>query len=130
MKKTWFKIAALSLGLALVAPVSLMAQKEEKDKEVKEKEAKEKKDVQQIIITRKNDSGEKMVIEVNGDKVTVNGKPIEELKDNGDITVRTHKYKTLDGLQRIPGVTGWSGSGNWNDNFNFVTEDANRAMLG
>ncbi len=128
MKKTWFKIAALSLGLALFAPVSLLAQKEDKDKDAKEKEVKEKKDVQQIVITRKNDNGEKVVIEVNGDKVTINGKPVEEYKDNGDISVRTHKYKTLESLSRIPGVTGWSSGGN--DNFSFMTEDANRAMLG
>lgn len=127
----WFKIAALSLGLALFVPVSLLAQKEEKEKEVKEKEVKEKKDVQQIVITRKNDNGEKVVIEVNGDKVTVNGKPIEEYKDNnGDISVRTHKYKTLDALSRIPGATAWSYNGNGNDAFSYLAEDANRAMLG
>ncbi|NOT51650.1 MAG: PDZ domain-containing protein [Chitinophagaceae bacterium] len=124
MKKNWFKIAALSLGLALFAPVSLLAQKEDKDKEVKEK-----KDVQQIIITRKNDNGEKIVIEVNGDKVTVNGKPIEEYKDkNGDISVHTNKLKSLEGLAKIPGMNAWSYNGN--DNFGFFTEDDNRAMLG
>lgn len=128
MKKNWFKIAALSLGLALFAPVSLLAQREDKDKEMKEKEVKEKKDVQQIVITRKNDNGEKVVIEVVGDKVTVNGKPIEELK-NGDVTVRTHKYKTLEGLSRIPGANAFSYNGN-GDNFSFLTEDDNRAMLG
>jgi serine protease Do len=128
MKKNWFKIAAFSLGLALFMPVSLLAQKDEKDKEVKEKEVKEKKDVQQIIITRKNDNGEKVVIEVNGDKVTVNGKPIEEYKDkNGDISVHTNKFKSLEGLTRIPGMNAWSQNG---DNFTFLTEDANRAMLG
>jgi serine protease Do len=132
MKKMWFKIAALSLGLALFVPVSLLAQKEEKDKEVKEKEVKEKKDVQQIVITRKNDNGEKVVIEINGDKVTVNGKPIEEYKDkNGDISVHTNKFKSLEGLTRIPGATAWNYNGNgYDNNFNLFTEDANRAMLG
>lgn len=128
MKNNWFKIAALSLGLALFAPISMMAQKEDKDKEAKEKEVKEKKDVQQIVITRKNDNGEKVVIEVVGDKVTVNGKPIEELKD-GDVSVRTHKYKTMEGLSKIPGANAWSYNGADN-NFSFLTEDANRAMLG
>src|SRR6185503_890939 len=100
MKKMWFKMAAFSFALAVLAPVSLMAQKEEKEKEAKEKE---KQDVQQIIITRKNNSGEKVVVEVNGDKVTVNGKPIEEYNKDGDITVRTHKLKTMDGLTRMQG---------------------------
>src|SRR5689334_9139900 len=131
MKKMWFKMAAFSFALAVLAPVSLMAQKEEKDKEVKEKE---KQDVQQIIITRKNNSGEKVVIEVNGDKVTVNGKPIEEYSKDGDISVRTNKFKTMDGLTRMPYSKSFSYDGNnvfnGNNNFDLFTEDANRAMLG
>ena len=122
----WFKMTALSLGLALLAPVSMLAQKEEKVKELKEKE---KKDVQQIIITRSNNNAEKMVIEVNGDKVTINGKSVEEYKkEHGDISVHTNKYKDFDGLARIPGMNAWTYNGN--QNFDLFTEDANRAMLG
>jgi serine protease Do len=40
--------------------------------------------VEQITIVRKTDSKDKTVIEINGDKITVNGKPIEDLKD-GDM---------------------------------------------
>lgn len=126
MKQNWIKIAAFSFAVALLVPASLLAQKDEKDKE----EKKEKKDVQQIIITRKNDNAEKVVIEVVGDKVTVNGKPIEEYKDkNGDISVRTHKYKELDALARIPRMGNtWSYGGG--DDMQLFSEDANRAMLG
>jgi serine protease Do len=53
--------------------------------------------VEQITIVRKTDSKDKTVIEINGDKITVNGKPIEDLKD-GDITVHRNKYNTMDGL--------------------------------
>lgn len=125
MKQNWIKMAAFFFGVALFVPASLLAQKDEKDKEVKEK-----KDVQQIIITRKNANDEKVVIEVKGDKVTVNGKPLDEYKDkDGDISVRTHKYKELEGLARLRGL-GNTWNYNGNENFNFFSEDANRAMLG
>jgi serine protease Do len=135
MKKNWSKFAAFIVAAALLAPVSLLAQKEGKDvkdeKEVKvEKDVKEKKEVQQIIITRKSDKDEKVVVEINGDKVTINGKPLDEYKDkDGDISVRLSKLKNMDFLARVPGVKStWStGSG---DNFTFFGEDANRAMLG
>jgi serine protease Do len=126
MKQNCLKLIAFSFAIALLAPAALMAQKEEKDKE-----SKEKKDVQQIIITRKNDKAEKVVVEINGDKITVNGKPMDEYKEkDGDISVRLQKYKELEALSRIP-VMG----NNWNyndggDNFRFFSEDANRAMLG
>ncbi len=45
-----------------------------------------------ITITRKGDKNEKTTVEINGDKITVNGKPIEDLKD-GDITVRRNSIK-------------------------------------
>lgn len=129
MKKTGIRMAAWMVAAVLMAPVALMAQ-EEKDKVIKE-EKKEKKDVQQIIITRKNNSGDKVVVEVNGDKVTINGKPLEEYKNQeGDISVRLHKLKDMENLARIPGMSGtWSFNGN--DNFSRIfSENSNQAMLG
>ena len=130
MKKTWRIFSAFLFSTALLLPASLLAQKEEKDKD---KEVKEKKDVEQIIITRKGDDKEKVVVEINGDKITVNGKPLEEYKDkDGDVSVRRNKYKgdyevLLDKLH-----TPRSGSWNFNgdNNLRFFSEDANRAMLG
>lgn len=126
MKKVWINITAFAFAVALLAPVSLLAQKDEKDR----KEVKEKKDVQQIIITRKGDKDEKVVVEIKGDKVTINGKPLEDFKGkDGDISVHLNKLKDLEFLARVPNV-----SGNWNfnadNNFKMFTEDANRAMLG
>jgi serine protease Do len=125
MKQSWMKFSAFVFAIALFVPVSLLAQKDEKDKETKEKT--EKKDVEQIIITRKGDKNEKVTVEINGDKITVNGKPLDEYKDkDGDLSVRLHKLKDLEGLTRL--------SGNWNyngdNNFQFFNEDANHAMLG
>jgi serine protease Do len=126
MKQNRIKIFAFSFVLAMLAPASLLAQKEEKDKEMKEK-----KDVQQIIITRKNNKAEKVVVEINGDKITVNGKPLDEYKDKeNDFSVRLQKFKELEGLSRIPGIgTTWNYNGNA-DNLRYFSDDANHAMLG
>jgi serine protease Do len=130
MKQYMMKFLAFSFAIALLAPATLLAQKEEKDK-AESKDKMEKKDVQQIIITRKNDKADKIVVEINGDKITVNGKPLDEYKDKGgDISVRLQKLKELESLSRIPGM-----SYNWNmnndgDNFKVFKEDANQAMLG
>lgn len=130
MKQNLIKALAFSFVIALLAPASVVAQKEEKDKEVKEQ--KEKKDVQQIIITRKNDKADKVVVEINGDKITVNGKPLDEYKDkDGDISVRLQKYKELEGLARIPGMgSTWNYNDNGDNNFRYFAEDAKHAMLG
>jgi len=124
-----FALAAL-LG---ILSVPSFAQDEKKEKEeTKDK----KKEVEQITITRNTDSKEKTVIEINGDKITVNGKPIEDLKD-GDVKVYRNKYKTMEGLNaytiprtRIGGGQNfnWDGDG---DHFNLFNDfDENRAMLG
>ncbi len=127
MQKMWNKIAAFSIMLGLLLPVSLLAQKEEDAAK-----SKEKKDVQQIIITRKGDKGEKIVVEIDGDKVLVNGKPLEDYKDkNGDLNVKLGKLRDLESLTYLNG--GRSGTFNFNrddNNYRLFTEDANRAMLG
>lgn len=130
MKKTWMKFSTLALAVALLAPASLLAQKEEKDVK-EEKDKKEKKDVRQVIVTTKGDKSEKIVVEVVGDKITINGKPYEEYaeKKDGDVSVRINKLKDLESLtfSRTPKGSTWSMSG---DNLNLFKEDANRAMLG
>ena len=125
-----FVLAALLAAVALPS----LAQEDKKEKEKEEMKDK-KKEVEQIIITRNTDSKEKTVIEINGDKVTVNGKPIEDLKD-GDVKVHRSKYKTMDGLNAyaLPRGRG-SQSFNWDNNngdhFNLFNDfDENHAMLG
>lgn len=103
--------------------VPAMAQKEKN-----EKGEKTDKDVQTIVITRKGDVAEKTVVEINGDKVLINGK--ESSKDD-DVTVNVHKIKTGD-----HGLTFYNNgkagqTWNWdNDRVSLFQEDANRAMLG
>jgi serine protease Do len=108
-------------GVALLAvPTALLAQKEDKDKS-------DKKSVQQIIITRTGDNDGKTVIEIDGDKVKVNGKDAE---DNKDVHVSIHNMKG-NNVYRLR-----TNSGNNDYSFNFdepmslFSEDENRAMLG
>ncbi|HEU4858606.1 MAG TPA: PDZ domain-containing protein [Chitinophagaceae bacterium] len=123
-----FVMAAL---LATLAIPSFAQDEKEKEKEIKDK----KKSVEQIVITRNTDSKEKTVVEINGDKITVNGKPIEDLKD-GDVKVHRNKYKTMEGLNAYSLPRTGVGQGfSWdNDHDNafrmFGDMDENRAMLG
>ena len=122
MKQVLRKLSILAAAVLFV-PASLLAQKEEKDKD-KEKEVKEKKEVEVITITRKGDKNEKVTVEINGDKITVNGKPLNEYKD-GDITVRRNNIRTPYAINR-------NDVWNFNDNdgYSFFSGDENRAMLG
>ena len=116
MKQIIKNISFILLVLALMAPVSMMAQKDDKVKE------KEKKENEQIIISR--DGDKKIVVEVDGDKVTVNGKPIEDYKGD-DVIVLHNKIKDLAALNGYAPFL--------NDNntrYRVFTADANRAMLG
>lgn len=127
MKQIWKNAAVITAMLALMAPVSLFAQENEKT----EKAEKEKKDVHQIIITRKSDKDSKMTVEINGEKITINGKSIEEYKDkDGDISVKLNKLRDLESLTYLRGGQprmSWNGNGN--NSFQFKS-DENRAMLG
>ena len=123
MKNYFNKPLLIVLTTALLLPVALLAQKEDKDKEKKEKD---KSDIRQVIITRTNDKDEKIVVEVNGDKVTVNGKPIDEYKgDNVIVSRNRHNNAWSNGN----GQNSWSLNSPSND-FGFFNSDSNRAMLG
>ncbi|WP_207491938.1 PDZ domain-containing protein [Aridibaculum aurantiacum] len=73
---TWKKIAACTLALAVAGTAGFAQTKSGTEKKKKE----------QIIIQKDGDKNEKMTIVVDGDNVTINGKPLEEWKDS-DITV-------------------------------------------
>lgn len=116
--KQRFLTRMMVAGLLLFAtPVALLAQ-DEKTK------AKDKSQRQQIVITRTGDETGKTVIEIDGEKVRINGKDAADLKD---INVRVNNLK---------GSGAFSLAG---DAFHFDFDsdrpsifrvDSNRAMLG
>ena len=126
MKQAFQKLSTLVLAAALFVPVSLIAQ-EDKEKEKKDKETK---DVQQYTIIKKGDSKEKVVIEIVGDKITINGKQIDENNNDGDVIVHRSKFKELAALSKIRG-----NNGQWNDFGHdaltmYNSSSSNQAMLG
>lgn len=129
------KRIAVNFSLAAFLAVLSIPSFAQEEKKEKEETKDKKKETEQIVISRSTDSKEKTVIEINGDKITVNGKNIEDLKD-GDVKVYRNKYKTLEGLNAytMPRARiGGSQNFNWDDGggFNVFSDvDENRAMLG
>jgi serine protease Do len=127
MKKIWVTFFVVAFAAAMLVPSFANAQKGEDEKD----KGKVKKDVQQVIITTKGDKDNKYTVEINGDKVTINGKPIDDYKDkDGDIKVRLNKLKDIESLTfATPGKGSW-GFSNGNNNLQYFNMDNNRAMLG
>ena len=115
-------IKTLSMvALALMAvPAMTFAQK------TKDEKIKEEKGSQQIVITRTGDKNEKMVVEIEGDKIKINGKDVKEYKD-AEVSVNTWTGK---GLTFQSGRTNWAFSTDDDEAVSLTSEDANRAMLG
>ena len=112
------KIAVAALML-LAVPATLLAQDAKKES---------KEDVEQIIITRKGAADGKTVIEINGDKIIVNGKTVDSDHD-GDVKVMRHKLRDVQALR------GHVYAPNFNFDFDenklsLFSEDSNRAMMG
>jgi serine protease Do len=86
MKKNIF--FAGTLAAFLLASVSSFAQ-EPKDQDKKESQDKKSKE---IIIRQKGDDDKKMTIVVDGENITVNGKPLSEFHD-GDVSILSRDMK-------------------------------------
>lgn len=100
MKKVFISAIAIAfIGL----PFCLKAQdekpekkeKEEKVEKVEKKEKKEKKETQEIVIRNKGDKELNLKVEINGDKITVNGKPLAEFSDD-QVTINNRKMVIRD----------------------------------
>jgi serine protease Do len=82
MKKLFF-VACMASLLGNTA----VAQVEQKDVEIlKEKEQPQKKETQEIIIRKKGGKDFKVIIETKDNKITINGKPLADYKDD-EITI-------------------------------------------
>ena len=91
MKKTVFTAAII--GFAALT-TSLYAQDDKGDKG--EKGDKGKKETQEIIIRKKGEKDTKITVEIKGDAITINGKPLAEFKDD-EITVNRRNIIIRDG---------------------------------
>ena len=109
MKKNFIAVLAFAM-----LPFCLMAQDVKKEKIEKEEKSKQKekvkKESREIIIRQKGDKDIQLKVEINGDNVTVNGKPLSEFKDD-DITINKRKMMITDGNNKMywnfsPGADG------------------------
>jgi serine protease Do len=78
--KNWIKYAVPAVATAFITTATFSQDK--KDKSSNENEDK----TQEIVIRKKSGKTDKMTIVVDGDNVTINGKPVEEFKNN-DVTI-------------------------------------------
>jgi len=91
MKKFVFTAAAICFA---AFTTTLTAQDDKGDKG--EKGEKDKKQTQEIIIRKKGEKDTKITVEIKGDAITINGKPLSEFKDD-EITVNRRSVTIRDG---------------------------------
>lgn len=89
----------------------------------------------EIVIKRKGDKDIKVTIEIKGNEVYVNGKPVTEFEDS-DVVIRKMKMPFFDqdaisiiGAPRSPFRGGWSYSDDGNNSF-IINDNAKTAFLG
>ena len=96
-------MVAFALPFCLIAQEANKEKIEEKERiERKEKAEKpEKKETQEIVIRQNGDGKDiNLKVEINGDNITVNGKPLSEFKDK-DITINKRKMTINDGSKTM-----------------------------
>src|SRR4051812_42594264 len=118
--KSWIKYVAPALATVLLGNAAFSQDKKENSSTGSSDKS------QEIIIRKKGDKAEKMTIVVDGDNVTINGKPVDEYKSK-DVTV----LKRDATISSAPGVRGHYAPRtpfnpeNWD-----MLPTSNKAMLG
>jgi serine protease Do len=107
MKKVLLTAAVLgftALGFTAQAQEDkeVIIERAKKDKAAAEKDRKE---TQEIVIRKKGDKDTKITVEIKGDNITVNGKPLSEFKD-GEITINKRNIRIFDGQRNFSFVPG------------------------
>ncbi len=130
--KRLIKLIPASLFILLLTPGLLIAQQEKNvEKKVIEKKKIEKegnKEIREVIIRKSADKKEKITIEIDGDNVRINGKPVKDFSDK-DINISINKFRDFDNL-RITSPRGNMNLQRDQHEFKFFGENENKAMLG
>ena len=100
MKKNFIAVLAFAILPFCLIAQDVKKEKIEKEEIVKEKTKKDKKESREIIIRQKGDKDIQLKVEINGDNVTVNGKPLSDFKDD-DITINKRKMIITDGDNKM-----------------------------
>jgi serine protease Do len=119
----WKKITTAALATLVIASSAIGQDKKEKPSKDKEEKT------QEIVIRKKSGKTDKMTIVVDGDNITVNGKPVDEFK-NDDVTIFRRERPFA---MAAPRMRSFNGSGpRFNaEDFNLLRpSNSNKAMLG
>jgi serine protease Do len=139
MKKYVLKLSGMA-ALLLLLNSFVFAQDEKAEATDKEKILKDKldnvRDDNEIVIRRKGDKDVKVTVEIKGNEVYVNGKPVTEFED-ADVIIKKMKMPFIinDGDEmttiapRSPFRGGWSYSDDGNNSF-MINDNAKTAFLG
>jgi serine protease Do len=88
------------------------------DEKVKEKDKDKKKESQEVIIRTKTDVDTKVTVEIKGDKITINGKPMSEFKDD-NVTINKRNVTVWDSRNKrayeVAADDLMKGYNTWND---------------
>jgi len=116
----WTNYVTAALATALLTTASYAQDKPEKP--AKEEQSEE------IVIRKKGGNTEKMIIVVDGNNVTINGKPVDEYK-SGNVTVLKRKRSMANAAPRVRRLE--NGPGGGLQSFDrMMPASANKALLG
>jgi serine protease Do len=115
--KSWIKYITSVVATAVVASSAVAQDQKSKSSNKKDQKSEE------IIIRKNGDKTERMTIVVDGDDITINGKPLKDYK-NADVTILRR-----DGVDISAGPRAYSRAGTLFNAQGFGSS-ANKAMLG
>lgn len=118
----FLKISTVALAAAVLSGSAFAQDQKENSSKSKEEKSEE------IIIRKKGNKTEKMTIVVDGDKVTINGKPADEFKnDNVTVLRRNRSLERASNLRRFQSARSAYDSARVN---RLISSVSNKAMLG
>src|SRR3954468_3631405 len=117
------RISAAALATIVIA--STTHAQDKKEKELKDREDK----TQEIVIRKKGGKTDKMTIVVDGDNVTINGKPVDEF-ENDDVTILRRDRALAMAAPHMRGFDGPHPFASPDDIRYFKSGSENKAMLG
>jgi serine protease Do len=116
--KNWIKTSTLVVAAALVGGVSFAQDTKEKVKTDKKQ--------QEIVIRKSGNATGKTTIVIDGDNVTINGKPVDEYKSDDLTILKRNRSADLEG----PRARVFAPRGGTRSIDNFRMPRMNKAMLG
>lgn len=119
--------AIAAVSLLLCQPLAAQDTKD-KDKD-KDKEKSKMNDNEEIIIKRKGDKDTRVTIEIKGDEVTVNGKPLEDFDDD-NLVIKKGRTIIYGGHSPFTGGNAFSFDSRGNDNSPFLGVATDKAEKG